>query len=125
MVSVNSARTKAQVSAAKAAFGHVRMQAQHYYDSANTFGTGTVSVTTAGSYSGTAGTVWADSKIRAQLLELRKNMKGTLSGRSIGEVWALTGQLHTTSGNQYFCMDNSGSTKVKTTTFSITSANCI
>jgi prepilin-type N-terminal cleavage/methylation domain-containing protein len=141
IASLNSARTKGAVSAAKSGAAQLRTQSEVYYDGLG-LGAGYSTSTTgcfvsipnaaATAATGTAaalgatGCMFADTTVISQMRQMSANTASYVIGNvsTDGQKWAVSTVLKG-SGNVNYCVDNSGNTKEQSTaTVSQTTGVC-
>ena len=121
IASLNSARTKGSVAAAKGQLAQLRTQAENYYDNNGGYASSSVSTvtTSAGCTSSVANTMLADATIRTQLTQIGTN---TASPTSMAcGISADRQKFHVLvalKDNTYWCVDNQGANKALPGTFS-------
>ncbi len=128
IASLNSARTKGAVSAAKSGAAQLRTQSEVYYDGAGAgtgYATAAATCTISQPISGAAPTLGAgvasttclfgDSTVQSQIKQIATNANAAVIGNVSADYqkWAVSTTLK--NGSQY-CIDNSGNTKEQTTT---------
>jgi type IV pilus assembly protein PilA len=123
IASLNSARTKGAVSAAKSGAAQLRTQSEVYYDGLGA-GTGYATSSTCAisangtTASGTAttlgptGCLFGDTTVQSQMKQMGANTATVVIGNVSADFqkWAVSTTLKG-SGNIYYCVDNSGNTK--------------
>ena len=122
IASLNSARTKGAVSAAKSGAAQLRTQSEVYYDGAGagtgyaTVATCTISQPTSGAAptlgAGVASTtcLFGDSTVQSQIKQIAANANAAVVGNVSTDYqkWAVSTTLKNAS---FYCVDNSGNTK--------------
>jgi type IV pilus assembly protein PilA len=120
IASLNSARTKGAVAAAKGQLAQLRTQAENYYDNNGGYATTAVTATTTSVGCTTAtSTMLVDPTIRTQLTQIGTN---TASPTSMAcGISADRQKFHVVvalKDNTYWCVDNQGANKALSGTFS-------
>jgi prepilin-type N-terminal cleavage/methylation domain-containing protein len=107
IASLNSARTKGSVAAAKGQLAQLRTQAENYYD--NNGGYATSSVTAAQTTCNAANTMFVDSTIATQITQIGTNVLATNCGMSADrQKFRVSVQL---KDSTFWCVDNQGANK--------------
>lgn len=103
LASLNTARDRARISAAKAELSSMRAEAEIYYDDLDSYGTGVYATsTTTDSVCGTGST--ADTTPVDLFISAGSNVVGTDNCNANGTSWAASIDL----GDEHFCVDSTG-----------------
>jgi prepilin-type N-terminal cleavage/methylation domain-containing protein len=120
IASLNSARTKGSVAAAKGQLAQLRTQAENYYD--NNGGYASSSVTTAQTTCNAANTMFADATITTQITQIGTNVLATNCGMSADrQKFHVAVQL---KDSTFWCVDNQGGNKAATAIAPTTTGTC-
>ena len=119
IASLNSARTKGSVAAAKGQLAQLRTQAEVYYDNNSAYA---ASSSTVFNTCSAANTMFADATIATQIGQIGSNVLATSCGISTDrQKFRVSVQL---KDSNFWCVDNQGANKAAASTTVTTEGTC-